>query len=125
MTENQISSEIIGAAIEVHKELGPGLLESSYEHCLQHELKLRGFQVDYQYPLPVIYRGDKLDVGYRIDLIVEKKVIVEVKAVEALADIHIAQILTYLRLKDIKLGLLINFNSLKVTSGIRRVVNNL
>lgn len=123
MTENEISKEIIGAAIEVHRQLGPGLLESSYEACLTYELKQLGLDVKTQVALPVVYKGVKLDVGYRIDILVENKVIIEVKAVEALADIHTAQLLTYLKLKDLKLGLLINFNSVKVIDGVKRILN--
>ncbi len=123
MAENQISSETIGAAIEVHKELGPGLLESTYETCLAFELRKKGFKVERQIALPVIYKNVKLDAGYRIDLLVNDKVIIEVKSVDALAPIHTAQILTYLKLKDIKLGLLINFNSVVVKDGIKRVIN--
>lgn len=124
MTENQISYKIIQASIEVHKQLGPGLLESSYEICLAYELTQMGLQVNSQVSLPLIYKGIKLEAGYRIDLVVEDKVIIEVKSVEALADIHTAQIITYLKLKNIKLGLLINFNSVKVVDGIKRIVNN-
>ena len=123
MVENNISSKIIGACIEVHKQLGPGLLESSYEHCLAYELKLLGLDVKQQVALPIVYKEVKLDAGYRIDLIVENKIIVEIKSVEDLAPIHTAQILTYLKLKDLKLGLLINFNSVKVVDGIKRVIN--
>ncbi|MBK9591900.1 MAG: GxxExxY protein [Crocinitomicaceae bacterium] len=119
MTENDLSAKIIGAAIEVHKQLGPGLLESTYEICLAFELKELGLEVKQQVALPVVYKDVKLDAGYRIDLIVENKVIVEIKSVEALADIHTAQLLTYLKLKDIKLGLLINFNSVKAIDGER------
>ena len=124
MTENQISSKIIGAAIEVHKQLGPGLLESTYETCLAFELNQMGLKVDRQIALPVVYKDVKLNAGYRIDLLVEHKVIVEVKSVEGFVDIHTAQLLTYLKLKDIKLGLLINFNSVKVIDGLKRIVNN-
>ena len=123
--ENIISSKIIGAAIEVHKQLVPGLLESTYEICLAYELKHLGIDVIRQQRLPVIYKDVKLDAGYRIDLIVDKKVIIEIKSVDALADIHTAQLLTYLKLKDLRLGLLINFNSLKLIDGLKRVVNNL
>ena len=123
MNENEISNIIIGAAIEVHKQLGPGLLESSYEACLAYELRQHGLNIQTQVPLPVVYKGIKLEAGYRIDVLVENKVIVEVKSVDALADIHIAQVLTYLKLQDLKLGLLINFNTVKVTSGVRRVIN--
>jgi GxxExxY protein len=110
MSENEISSKIIGAAIAIHKELGPGLLESTYETCLAYELREIGFNVKQQQALPVVYKNVKLNAGYRIDLLIENKVIVEIKSVEALADIHTAQLLTYLKLKNLKLGLLINFN---------------
>jgi GxxExxY protein len=124
MTENEITEEIIGCAIKVHQALGPGLLESAYEECLYYELVKMGFFTEKQKALPLIYEEIKLECGYRIDLVVEKKVIVEVKSVEALNDIHLAQLLTYLKLANIKLGLLINFNVLKVKNGLRRVVNN-
>jgi len=125
MTENEISSKIIGAAIEVHKILGPGLLESSYETCLIYELNLHGLEVKSQVALPVIYKEAKLEAGYRIDILVENKVIIELKAVSNLEAIHTAQILTYLKLTNLKLGLIINFNSVKVIDGLRRVVNQL
>ena len=125
MSENEISSKIIGAAIEVHKQLGPGLLESTYETCLAYELKQMGLDVKQQQAPPVVYKEVKLDAGYRIDLLIENKVIIEIKSVEALADIHTAQLLTYLKLKDLKLGLLINFNSVRVVDGLKRIVNNL
>ena len=123
MSENEISSKIIGAAIEVHKQLGPGLLESTYETCLAYELKQMGLDVKQQQALPVVYKEVKLDAGYRIDLLIENKVIIEIKSVEALADIHTAQLLTYLKLKDLKLGLLINFNSVRVVDGLKRILN--
>jgi GxxExxY protein len=125
MHENDITKLIIGASIEVHKELGPGLLESVYEHCLVHELLKLGLDVQRQFPLPVVYKGERLDVGFRIDLWVNEKVIVEVKTVEKLTEVHLAQILTYLKLSKCKLGLLINFNELKLINGIRRVANQL
>ncbi|MCH7413877.1 GxxExxY protein [Belliella sp. R4-6] len=125
MTENEISQKIVGAAIEVHKQLGPGLLESSYEVCLAYELRQLGLNIQTQVTLPVIYKEVQLNAGYRIDILVENKVIIEIKAVDALADIHTAQILTYLRLKDLKLGVLINFNSVRVIDGLKRIVNNL
>lgn len=125
MTENEISSSVIKAAIEVHRQLGPGLLENSYEICLAYELKQLGLEVQTQVALPLVYKDVRLNAGYRIDILVENKVVVEVKAIESLADIHTAQILTYLRLKDLRLGLLINFNSVKVIDGVKRVVNNL
>jgi len=123
MSENEISSKIIGAAIEVHKQLGPGLLESTYETCLAYELKQMGLDVKQQQALPVVYKEVKLEAGYRIDLLIENKVIVEIKSVDALADIHTAQLLTYLKLKDLKLGLLINFNSVRVIDGLKRILN--
>ncbi len=125
MTENEISSKIIGACIEVHKQLGPGLLESTYEICLAHELKLMGLEVKQQVALPVVYKDIKLNAGYRIDMIVNNKVIIEIKSVDALAPIHTAQLLTYLKLKELKLGLLINFNSVKLIDGLKRIANNL
>ena len=125
MSENEISSKIIGAAIEVHKQLGPGLLESTYETCLAYELKQMELDVKQQQALPVVYKEVKLDAGYRIDLLIENKVIIEIKSVETMADIHTAQLLTYLKLKDLKLGLLINFNSVRVVDGLKRIVNNL
>lgn len=109
--------------MDVHRHLGPGLLESAYETCLVYELKEKGLQVVQQLAQPVAYKDVKLNAGYRIDLLVENKVIVEIKSIEALADIHMAQILTYLKLKDLKLGLLINFNEVLLKNGIRRVLN--
>jgi GxxExxY protein len=125
MTENTISEKVIGSAIEVHKTLGPGLLENVYEECLYYELIQAGIEVEKQKALPLIYKEVKLETGYRLDLLVEKKVIIEIKAIEALNDIHLAQILTYLKISGCRLGLLMNFNVLKLTNGIRRVVNNL
>jgi len=123
MKENQLSSKIIGAAIAVHKQLGPGLLESTYEICLEHELKSLGLQTRKQVALPVVYKDVKLNAGYRLDLIVNECIIVEIKAVDVLAPIHTAQVLTYLKLTDMKLGLLINFNTVKVTDGVKRIIN--
>jgi len=125
MVENDISEIIIGCAIEVHKSLGPGLLESAYLECLFYELQKTGLQVEKQKPLPLIYKEVKLDIGYRIDLVVERKVIIELKSVEALNDIHIAQVLTYLKLSGCKLGLLMNFNVLRLVDGIKRLANKL
>jgi len=122
---NEITDKIIGAAIRVHKELGPGLLESAYEACLAFELRDAGLLVEIQKPLPVMYRGVKLDCGYRLDIVVENKVILELKAVEKIIPIHEAQILSYLKLSGLRLGLLINFNSLYLKDGLKRVVNNL
>jgi GxxExxY protein len=120
MELNEISEQIIGAAIEVHKALGPGLLESAYEECLCYELKLREIRFERQRPLPVQYKGTKLDCGYRTDVLVADAVVVEVKAVETIAPIHEAQLLTYLKLGHWKLGLLINFNVPILKNGIRR-----
>jgi GxxExxY protein len=125
VTENEIGQIVVDRALQVHKELGPGLLESTYEACLCHELMLAGLQVESQRALPVVYKDVKLEVGYRIDLIVEHKVVIEIKAVEALNDVHLAQILTYLKLSGCRLGFLINFNVALLKNGIRRVVNNL
>jgi GxxExxY protein len=122
MTTNEITREIIGAAIEVHKRLGPGLLESAYEECRLHELHLRNLKVDRQRGLPVVYKEVKLDYGYRLDLLVEGRVIVELKSVENLAPIHEAIILTYLRLSGHKTGLLINFNVTVLKDGVRRFI---
>ena len=122
---NEISQLIIGFAIKVHTALGPGLLESAYEECLYYELVKEGLKVEKQKALPLIYEEIKLEVGYRLDLIVEDKVIIEIKACEGLTDVHLAQVLTYLKLSDVKLGLLINFNVTRVKDGIKRVVNNL
>jgi GxxExxY protein len=125
MTENELSDKIIGCAIQIHKSLGPGLLESAYLECLYFELKAIGLMVEKQKPLPLIYKEVKLDVGYRLDLIVENKVIIELKSVEALNEVHIAQVITYLKLSGCKLGLLMNFNVLRLVDGLKRLVNNL
>jgi len=109
----------------VHQSLGPGLLESAYEECLFYELKKTGLVVEKQKALPLVYEEVRLDVGYRIDIIVENKLILEIKSVEALNDVHFAQLLTYLKLTDCKLGLLINFNVTLIKNGIKRIVNNL
>ena len=123
MHENNISSIILGCAIEVHKQLGPGLLESAYEACLVYELKNKGLKVAQQQGLPVVYKDIKLEAGYRIDILVEETVIIEIKSTDALADIHFAQVLTYLKLKELKLGLLINFNTVLLKDGVKRVMN--
>jgi len=125
MTENEISKIIFDCALKVHKSLGPGLLESAYEECLFYELKKTGLKIVKQKPLPLIYEEVKLEIGYRVDIIVENKVIVEIKSVDALNDIHLAQVLTYLKLSNCKLGMLINFNVTLIKNGIKRVVNNL
>jgi GxxExxY protein len=119
---SQLTETVIGCAIEVHRALGPGLLESAYEICLCRELSLRKIQFECQRPLPVTYKGVKLDCGYRADLIVDERVLVEVKAVDQLAAIHDAQLLSYLKLSGLKVGLLINFNVRILTHGVRRKV---
>lgn len=125
MNENELSNLIIGLSIDVHKSLGPGLLESSYKECLYYKLKKEGYFVEKEKPMPLIFEDVKLDCGYRINLLIEKKVVVEIKSVEALNDIHIAQVLTYMKLGHYKLGLLINFNVVLLKEGIKRVVNKL
>ena len=114
--------QCIDSALQVHRALGPGLLESAYEHCLAHELALRGVQVQRQLGLPVVYEGERLDAGYRLDLVVDGSVIVEVKSLDALAPIHDAQVLTYLKLSGLRIGLLINFNVVLLKQGIKRLV---
>ena len=123
MTENEISNKIIGVAIEVHKALGPGLLESAYKECMYYKIGKSGFWVEKEKPMPLIFEEVKLECGYRIDLLVEKKLVIEIKSVEGLNDIHLAQTLTYLKLGNYKLGLLINFNVVLLKDGIRRVIN--
>jgi len=122
---NKLTEGIIGAAIAVHRELGPGLLESAYEACLEFELISRGYRVERQKELPVVYRSVQLDCGYRLDLLVEDQVVIELKAVDALAAIHEAQLISYLKLSGKKIGLLMNFNVTQLTKGIRRRVNDL
>lgn len=124
MDENELSGVVIGAAIEVHKALGPGLLESVYQRCLLKELHIRGVWVESEVPVTVVYKGDVITEAYRVDLLVNNKLVVELKAVDQLTAVHKAQLLTYLRLMDKKLGLLINFNELVVRNGIRRLINN-
>lgn len=123
MHENDIGTLILDAAFLVHRELGPGLLESTYEACLVYELIQQKLQIEVQQPLPVVYKGVKLDCGYRIDIRVEKKVIIEIKAVEVLNDVHLAQVLTYLKLTNNKLGYLINFNVTQLKNGVKRVIS--
>lgn len=125
MTENELSKIVFDCALKVHQNLGPGLLESAYEECLFYELKKTGYDVQKQKALPLVYEEIRLDIGYRIDIIVENKLILEIKSVESLNDVHFAQLLTYLKLTDCKLGLLINFNVNLIKNGIKRVVNNL
>ena len=125
MTENELSNMVIGLAIKVHKALGPGLLDSAYRECLYYELFEAGLVVEKEKPMPLIYEEVKLDIGYRVDLLVENKLVLELKSVEALNDVHLSQVLTYLKLSGCKLGLLINFNVAILKNGIKRVVNNL
>ena len=125
MTENELSNKIIGLAIEVHNAFGPGLLESAYKECLFYSLRKSGLYVEKEKPLTLIFQEVKLDCGYRIDLLIENKVVLEIKSVAALSDIHFAQILTYLKVGNYKLGLMMNFNVLKLKDGIRRIVNGL
>jgi GxxExxY protein len=120
---NQLSSKIIGAAIEVHKTLGPGLLESAYEECLCHELNIQGLLFEKQKPLTIYYKGKKLDCGYRLDIVVEKAVIIELKSCEKVESINKAQLLTYLKLSGLNLGLILNFNVPLMRDGIVRIVN--
>ena len=121
---DEITDKIIGAAIRVHQEIGPGVLESACESCLVFELTESGLAVERQKPVPLIYRGQRLEVGYRVDVIVESLVVVEVKSIERLERVHTAQLLSYLRLLNLRVGLLINFNVAILKAGIRRVVNN-
>lgn len=125
MTENEISHKAIGLAMEVHSALGAGLLENAYKECLYYKLWKAGFYVEKEKAMPLIFEEVKLDCGYRIDLLIENKLVVEIKSVDALHDIHLAQTLTYMKLGNYKLGLLINFNVLRLRDGIKRVVNGL
>jgi GxxExxY protein len=123
MSENEISRIVFDSALKVHKNLGPGLLESAYEECLFYESIKTGLIVEKQKPLPLVYEDMRLEIGYRIDIMVENKFIIEIKAVDTLNDVHLAQILTYLKLSNCKLGLLINFNVSLIKNGIKRVIN--
>ncbi|MDD5363010.1 MAG: GxxExxY protein [Ignavibacteria bacterium] len=125
MTEDELSNIIIGCALKVHKVIGPGLLESVYEECLYHEIRKNNLNVSKQVPIPLFYEDVRIDCSFRADLIVEDKVIIEIKSIKKLEDIHIAQILSYLRISKIKLGLLFNFNEILLMNGFKRVVNNL
>ena len=125
MTEDEISKIVIDSAIDVHKFLGPGLLESSYEQCLFYELLQAGLKVERQKSFPIQYKKVIIDSGYRVDLFVENKVIVEIKAVDKIADVHVAQVLTYLKLSKCKLGLLLHFNTKLLKDGIKRIANGL
>lgn len=123
MQENEISQIVFESDLKIHRELGPGLLESAYEECLIYELRTKGLFVERQKPMPLIYESVKMDVGYRLDLIVENKVVIEVKSCESLNDVHLAQVITYLKLSECKLGLLINFNVKLFKNGYKRVLN--
>lgn len=123
MTENEISNKAIGLAMEVHTALGPGLLGSAYKECLFYKIKKSGLYVEKEKPMPLLFEEVKLECGYRIDLLVEHKLVLEIKSVEALNDIHFAQTLTYMKIGNYKLGLLINFNVLRLKDGLRRIVN--
>ena len=125
MNENELSYQIIGIAIDLHRNIGPGLLESAYEHALLHDLQDAGLNVRCQVPMPFIYKNIRLEIGYRIDIIVNEKVIIEVKAIEELAPVHYAQTLTYLKLSGLKLGLLMNFNVRVFKDSIHRIANKL
>jgi len=125
MNENELSNKIIGLAIEIHQSLGPGLLESAYKETLYYRLREEGFIAEKEKPMPLIYKDVKLDCGYRIDILVENKVVIEIKSVEALNEVHLAQTLTYMKLGNYKLGLLMNFNVVLLKHGIKRIVNNL
>ncbi len=124
MNENEISYKIIGAAIEVHKNTGPGLPEIIYEHALTYELKKLGLEVSQQIPQPFMYKGNKMGAGYTIDLVVNRKVLIDIRSLEVLSPVHHAQTLTYLKLSGLKMGLLINFNSDVLAEGVHRITNN-
>lgn len=123
MTENEIAHKIIGIAIEVHNALGPGLLESAYKECMYYKIDKSGFFVEKEKPMPLFFEEVRLECGYRIDLVVENKLVIEIKSVDALNNVHLAQTLTYLKLGNYKLGLLINFNVVKLKDGVKRVIN--
>ena len=123
MNENEIANKIIGTAIEVHKVLGPGLLESAYKECLSYKLEQLGLKIEKEKTMPLVFEDVRLECGYRIDILVENKVVIELKSVEALNDVHLAQTLTYMKLGDYKLGLLMNFNVTLLKHGIKRVIN--
>ena len=125
MTENELSKIIIGIAMEVHTALGPGLLENVYKECLYYKIKEYGFKVEKEKTIPITFEEVKFEIGYRIDLLVEDKLVLELKSVEEISNLHIAQTLTYLKLGNYKLGLLLNFNSILLKNGIKRIVNNL
>ncbi|MFY8090498.1 MAG: GxxExxY protein [Chitinophagaceae bacterium] len=123
MHENEITGKIINAGIEVHKALGPGLLESAYKECFYYQLTKNGLFVEKEKVLPLVYEEVKLDCGYRLDLLIENKIVVEIKSIDAINDIHLAQVLTYLKIGNYKLGLLMNFNVVLLKNGIKRIIN--
>jgi GxxExxY protein len=123
MHENEITGKIINAGIEVHKALGPGLLESAYKECLYYQLTKNGLFVEKEKVLPLVYEEVKLDCGYRLDLLIENKIVVEIKSIDAINEIHLAQVLTYLKIGNYKLGLLLNFNVVLLKNGIKRIIN--
>ena len=125
MNENELSKIVVDCIFKVHKNIGPGLLESAYEECLFYELSKTGLLVERQKPLPLFYETIKMEIGYRLDFLIENKLVIEVQAVEALNDVHKAQVITYLKLSGCKLGLLVNFNVVLIKDGIKRLVNNL
>lgn len=125
MKINDLSYKIIGTAIDIHKSIGPGLLESTYENALAYDLRQKGYNVLQQVPMPFVYKKVKMDVGYRLDLLVEDKIIIEIKSVEKLAPVHFSQLLTYLKLSDKKLSLLINFNTKILKQGVHRIANGI
>ena len=124
MDIEEVSNIVIGCAIEVHRQLGPGLLESAYQSCLCHELLANGLKIRTEVPMPIVYKEVKLDHGYRMDILVEEKLVVEIKTVDAFTDVHKAQVLTYLRLGDYRLGLLLNFHVSTLKQGIKRIINS-
>jgi GxxExxY protein len=123
MNENEISNQVLGIALKVHTALGPGLLESAYKSCLFYDINEMGLSVQREKPMPLMYKNVRMECGYRIDLLIENKFVIEIKSVEALTDVHFAQTLTYMKLGNYKLGFLINFNVLKLKDGIKRVIN--
>ena len=125
MNGNDLSKAVIGLAIEVHKALGPGLLENVYKECLCYKINQYGYKVEKEKSLPVVFEGVKLDCGFRVDILVESRLLIELKSVSVLNDVHLAQTLTYLKLGNYKLGLLMNFNVLRLKDGLKRVINNL
>ena len=125
MNENELSKIVVDCIFKVHKNIGPGLLESAYEECLFYELSKTNLNIERQKPLPLFYETIKMEIGYRLDFLIDNKVVIEVKAVEALNDVHKAQVITYLKLSGTKLALLVNFNVVLIKDGIKRIVNNL